>query len=208
MRVRKAFTTLLLLGLVFATSAGAVTFEAAPKPGPKGLEGVPIPQVPVLAPAQTVHLGEKIDGVQCQRLETVAFHIHAHLAIFVKGKQRQIPFGIGIGPPLGGYRYPAGPFVASGSCFMWLHTHTADGIIHMEAPRPMSFVLGQFFAIWGQKLSKTQVGPAKGKVTALVDGKVYRGNPQNIPLKRHEQIQLDVGTPLVAMQTITFSQGL
>jgi hypothetical protein len=206
MSVRKAFTTLLLLGCLFATAAGAATFEPAPNPGPKGLEEVPIPQVPVLAPAQAVKLGEKIDGIECQRLEKVAFHIHAHLVIFVKGKQRQIPFGIGIGGPLGGYKDAAGPFVTSGSCFMWLHTHTADGIIHMEAPKQISFVLGEFFDIWGQKLSPTQVGPDKGKVTALVDGKIYQGNPRSIPLKAHTQIQLEVGTPLVAMETIKFGQ--
>jgi hypothetical protein len=206
MRVRKAFTILLLLGCLFASGAAAATFEPAPYPGPKGLEQVPIPQVPVLAPPAAVHLGEKVDGIECQQLEKVAFHIHAHLAIFVKGKQRQVPFGIGIGPPQQGYNSKAGPFVTSGSCFMWLHTHAADGIIHMEAPKPISFVLGDFFDVWGQPLSRTRVGPAKGKVTTLVDGKLYKGNPRDIPLRAHTQIQLEVGTPLVAMQTIEFGQ--
>jgi len=208
MGMRKAVTILFLLGCAFATAAAAATFNPAPKSGPAGLEGIPIPQVPVLAPPQEVKLGESIDGIKCQIIEKLAFHIHAHLAIFVKGKQRQIPFGIGIGPPWRGENFAAGPFVTSGSCFMWLHTHAADGIIHMEAPKQISFVLGDFFDIWGQKLSRTQVGPAKGRVTALVDGKIYPGNPRNIPLKRHEEIQLDVGTPLVAMQTIKFSPGL
>ena len=177
----------------------------AVSPGPKGLEGVPIPQVPPLAQAQNVHLGQSIDGVKCQQVEKVAFHIHAHVAIFVNGQQRQVPYGIGIGAPLKGANAPAGPFVTEGSCFMWMHTHTADGIIHMEAPKQITFTLGQFFDIWGTKLSTTQVGPAKGTVSVLVDGKPYTGDPRQIVLKAHEQIQLMVGKKL-PMQTISFGK--
>ncbi len=204
--MRKPFTILVLLSCLFATSATAAKLKPAPYPGPVGLEDVPIPQVAVLAPPQAVHLGQTIDGIKCQQTEKVVFHIHAHLVIFVKGKQRQIPYGIGIGPPLGGDKTAAGPFVTSGSCFMWMHTHAGDGIIHMEAPKQIVFNLGQFFDIWGQKLSKTQVGPAKGPVFVLVNGKRYLGDPRKILLKAHTQIQLEVGTPHVAMQTISFGQ--
>jgi hypothetical protein len=189
-----------------ATAFAALAFIPAPKPGPAGLEVVPIPQVPVLANPRVVHLNQVIDGITCGPVEKVAFHIHAHLAIFVDGKQKQIPYGIGIGPQYSGQQYSAGPFVTGGTCFMWLHTHTADGIIHMEAPKQITFNLGDFFDIWGIKLSATQVGPAKGKVTALVDGKVVGGNPRSIVLKDHELIQLDVGTPLIAEQKVTFGQ--
>ncbi|HEX5583352.1 MAG TPA: hypothetical protein VFX08_06695, partial [Gaiella sp.] len=133
-------------------------------------------------------------------------HVHAHLAIFVKGKQRQVPFGIGIGPPLRGVNGAAGPFVTQGTCFAWLHTHTGDGIIHMEAPKRMTFTLGEFFDVWGEKLSASRVGPARGKVTALVDGKVVRGSPRAIVLEAHELVQLDVGTPLVGMQKVGFAK--
>jgi hypothetical protein len=180
----------------------AVVLLAA-SPGPKGLEGVPIPQVPVLQQAQAVHLNQTIDGVKCQSTEKVVFHIHAHLVIYVNGKQRQVPYGIGIGPPLKGQNAPAGPFVTEGSCFMWMHTHTADGIIHMEAPKQITFNLGQFFDVWGAKLSKTQVGPAKGTVSVLLNGKAYTGDPRAIVLKKHAQIQLMVGKQM-PRQTISF----
>jgi hypothetical protein len=206
MRVRKTFTILLLLGCVFATAASAAKFKTAPYPGPVGLEDVPVPQVAVLAEPRVVHLGETIDGIKCQTTEKVAFHIHAHLVIFVDGKERQIPYGIGIGGPWEGEKNNAGPFITQGSCFMWMHTHAADGIIHMEAPKQITFNLGEFFDIWGQKLSRTRVGPAKGPVTVLVDGKIYKGDPRKILLTKHKQIQLEVGTPLVAMETIAFGQ--
>ena len=51
-------------------------------------------------------------------------------------------------------------------------------------------------------------GPAKGKVTALVDRKVWLGDPRDIPLKAHAQIQLEVGTPLVAPVRISNWSGL
>ena len=107
-----------------------------------------------------------------------------------------------------------GPFVQTGSCFYWLHVHANDGIIHIESPSTsQSFTLGQFFNEWGIPLSKTQVGPATGNVTVFFTSpgqkaKLYTGNPNNIPLGDHYQIQLNVGTPIVAPVQITNWGGL
>ena len=79
-------------------------------------------------------------------------------------------------------------------------------MIHMEAPKKMSFTLGEFFDIWGLKLSATQVGPAHGKVTALFNGKVWSGDPRAIPLDDHALIQVDVGTPVVGEQKVGFAK--
>ena len=191
---------------VLLVGAAAAAFVPAPAPGPAGPEGVPIPQVATLARPQALKLNQTVDGIKCQIAEKLAFHIHAHLAIFVNGKQKQVPFGIGIGPPLRGQNFATGPFVTQGSCFAWLHTHTADGIIHEEGPAKQTFTLGQFFAIWGAKLSTTQAGPAHGKVTALVNGKVWSGDPNAIPLADLALIQLDVGSPVVAQQRVGFAK--
>jgi len=180
----------------------------APSPGPPGPEGVPIPKGKILADPQAVKLGEKIDGISCQSTEKVAYHVHAHLTIFVDGHAAQVPFGIGIGPPLAGVNTPAGPFVEQGSCFMWLHTHASDGIIHIESPSERTFTLGQFFAVWGQRLSTGAVGPAAGKVTTFYDGNVWTAAPASVPLTGETQIQLDVGSPLVAPEHIVFPSGL
>jgi hypothetical protein len=118
-----------------------------------------------------------------------------------------VPYGVGIANP----QLQPGigvPFVAAGSCFSWLHTHAADGIIHIESPVQRTYTLGNFFDIWGQPLSRTRVGPAKGTVTALYNGQVWTGNPRDIPLDAHSQIQLEVGKPLVAPVHITSWGGL
>ena len=125
----------------------------------------------------------------------------------MNGVARQVPAGVGI-PGAVGQHTAGGIFITSGSCFYWLHTHAADGIIHIESPVHRTYTLGNFFAEWGQPLGAAQVGPAKGRVTAIYNGEIYRGNPADIPLTAHAQIQLDVGTPLVGPESITWPAGL
>ena len=184
--------------------------QPAPAPGPLGPEQVPIPTKAVLLapPASKATLRKSVDGIKCQRTEKVLFHIHAHLTVFVAGKARLVPFGIGIGPPLGGQNTPVGPFVTNGTCFSWLHTHVSDGVIHVESPIRRTYTLGNFFDVWGQPLSSSRVGPARGRVVAFYNGKVWTGDPRRIPLLKHAQIQLDVGKPLVAPESISFRAPL
>jgi hypothetical protein len=150
--------------------------------------------------------GNPVDSVACNTGEQLAYHIHAHLAVYVDGQPRTIPYGIGIKQPVA-EQTPSGPFVAQGDCFYWIHVHDLSGIIHIESPTPRTYTLGQFFALWGQPLSATQVGPASGTVTAFVNGAPHQGDPGSIPLDAHQVIQLDVGT-VVPPQPYRFPSGL
>jgi hypothetical protein len=188
----------------YAPLSALGTLEAAPAPGAMGPERVPIPAVHALAGTSAATAGQSIDGISCQSAEQTIFHIHTHLTIFVNGQQRQVPAAIGI-PHAVAQQTPAGAFVDSGSCFYWVHTHAADGIIHIESPVHRTFTLGDFFDEWGQPLSSRQAGPSRGRVTAIVNGKVWKGNPRSVPLGSHENLQLEVGTPLVAPETINWS---
>ena len=158
------------------------TLKPVPSPGPNGPEAVPVPPAPPLASTATKATGKTVDGISCDTTEQLVYHIHAHLTVFVNGAARQIPAAIGI-PGAQAENTPTGPFIASGSCFYWLHTHAADGIIHIESPVHRTYTLGDFFDIWGQPLGPDQVGPARGPVTAIYNHQVYRGNPRNIPLR-------------------------
>jgi hypothetical protein len=142
--------------------------------------------------------------IPCARLEALLFHVHAHLAIYVEGEPQEVPYGIGIGQPWEVTDGSAGPYVARGSCFSWLHTHSPDGILHIEAPIPRTFTLGDFFAVWGQPLSFTQIGDAEGEVFAYVDGQRVEGDPADIILADREIIQLNVGTDAPGPQPYTF----
>jgi hypothetical protein len=183
------------------------SLKTAPPAGPTGPEGVPIPNASPLATTATKTTGGKVDGISCQTNEQTIFHIHAHLTVFVNGVARQIPAGIGI-PDAKAQNTPQGQFIGSGTCFYWLHTHAADGIIHIESPIHRIYTLGDFFDEWGQPLGPNQVGPVHGHVTALYNGKAYHGNPRDIPLNAHAQLQLEVGTPLIAPTSITWPTGL
>jgi hypothetical protein len=183
------------------------TLQAAPSPGPAGPEGVPVPNAPALAGLGTAASGQAVDGISCQTNEQTLFHIHAHLTIFVNGTPRQVPAAVGIPGPQE-QNSAQGPSVVGGTCLYWLHTHAADGIVHVESPVHRNYTLGNFFDEWGQPLGPGQVGPATGHVTAIYNGQVYQGDPRDIPLTARAQIQLEVGTPLVAPVSITWPGGL
>jgi hypothetical protein len=194
-------------GLSLAPLSTLGALQPAPAPGATGSEDVPVPAAAPVAGLATAATGQPVDQISCQTSEQIVFHIHAHLAIFVNGKARQVPAAIGV-PGAQAQQTPNGPFVATGTCFYWLHTHAADGIIHIESPVQRTYTLGEFFDEWGQPLGPAQVGPATGRVVALYNGQVYRGSPRDIPLTAHAQIQLEVGTPLIAPQPVTFPAGL
>jgi hypothetical protein len=183
------------------------TLHPAPAAGPMGAEGVPVPKAAALAGTAGKATGQPVDGIGCSTNEQTLFHIHAHLTVFVNGVARQVPAGIGI-PGAQPQATPQGPFVASGTCFYWLHTHVADGIVHIESPVHRAYTLGQFFDEWRQPLGPSQVGPARGHVTVIYNGKVYQGDPRNVPLTAHAQIQLEVSKPLIAPVSITWPSGL
>lgn len=126
-----------------------------------------------------------IAGISCDRMEGQRLHIHQHLAIFDHGKEVAIPSTVGQRP--------------LASCLYWVHTHTPDGIIHIEAPRDRAFTLGDFFQVWGQPLSKAEAATAHAaKGTALkvwVNGKPYAGDPAAIRLESHTDIVIEAGPP-------------
>jgi hypothetical protein len=204
-RRRRGGFLLVLLG-VAAVVVGIVTTGILTGGGSSNTSSSQTPQA--LAPVDTSATGNTIDGIQCQTSEQLAYHIHAHLSVYVNGAQRSIPAGIGIAPPRQVATQNDGtPFVVGGSCLYWMHGHTADGIIHIESPTQQVYTLGNWFDIWQQPLSATQVGPARGTVIAYVDGQRFTGDPRTITLNAHTLVQLDVGQD-VAPQPFSFPAGL
>jgi hypothetical protein len=203
-----AFAATAALAVTHTGHSGSALPRRSLALGALGPEGVPVPSGSALAPPQRLRDGQRIDGITCQVGEQLAFHIHAHVRIVVRGRSRQVPAGIGIAPPYEVAQTQAGPFVAGASCFMWLHTHAADGIVHIESPVEREYTLGEFFDVWGQQLGRDRVGPAQGRVTAFLNGKIFSGDPRRIPLLAHNQIELEVGRPIVAPERITFPSGL
>lgn len=147
-----------------------------------------------------------VNGIECGSTEQLAYHIHAHLAIYANGSPVQVPYGIGIESPQPPDD-PQNPYISSGVCFYWIHTHDNTGIVHIESPVKKTFTLGDLFDIWGQPLNSVQVGQDKGMVVAFRNGEYYSGNPRALPLTSHAVIQLDVGGANPPAQPYTFPDG-
>jgi hypothetical protein len=151
-----------------------------------------------IATLGAIPTGQPVDGIRCEQMEGDVLHIHQHVAIFDHGKPVGIPEDVG--RPL------------MGNCFYWLHTHTPDGIIHVESPTMRSYTLGQFFAVWGQPLSRTNVAGAKLRpgehTTVWVDGNVYTGDPRQIELAAHLDVTIDIGPPAQKPVPYTAWNGL
>src|SRR5471030_1649073 len=109
-----------------------------------GCAGLSSPIAAQLAPIAPA--GETVGGISCDAQEGQRIHIHQHLVILDHGKAVSIPNNVGRPALL--------------PCLYWLHTHTPDGIIHIEAPKERSFTLGDFFAVWGQPITATKVATA------------------------------------------------
>jgi hypothetical protein len=186
-----------------STPSAAATPSASPasQPGP---EGIPLEQGQQLAPASTTSPGNAVDGIQCAPIEQLAYHIHAHLQVYVNGQPEALPGAIGLLGPVP-QQTAYGPFYGAQQCYYWLHTHASDGVIHIESPTRRIYTLGNFFNEWRQPLSSHEVAAASGPVTAFIDGKRWTSSPTGLPLLPHAVIQLDVGSPVVAFQSISFA---
>lgn len=77
--------------------AAAGALRSPGSAGATGPEGVPVPAVPALAAPRTT--GQPIDGIACSVGEQVAFHVHAHLTLFVNGVSQKVPAAVGIADP-------------------------------------------------------------------------------------------------------------
>jgi hypothetical protein len=208
-RTRRTAVPLVLVGLLGVASVfTAVASVASSGRTTLGPEGVVIYHVADLAPAATTATGAPVDGQTCRKIsnETVKYHVHVEVEVFVKGVRERLPGGIGITRPYLIEHTKAGPFLDVGvyDCLYWLHTHVADGVVHVEAPAKGSFTLGQFFDVWRQPFGPDQVGPAHGRVVVFQNGRRLSGDPRDTPLTPHSVIQIDVGKPVVAFHPFPY----
>jgi hypothetical protein len=95
---------------------------------------------------------------------------------------------------------------AGGQCIYWLHTHTSDGIIHVESPTQRVYTLGNFFDEWHQPLTATQIANVHGQLHAYLNGKPWTRSLRDIPLLPHGLIQVDTGDPTPPLVSINWSQ--
>jgi hypothetical protein len=166
--------------------------------------------------------GGAIDGISCGGSEMLNYHIHAHLTLYQNGRAVPVPAYVGI--PYSSAINASGQH----TCFYWLHTHDASGVVHIESPTHDLYTLGQFFDIWHYtSLWDAQgglAGPAglvvdssfvnalrsakPGEIHVCVGGKYVGSNYRSITLSVHKLITVEIGTPLKPPTThYTFPAG-
>src|SRR5579859_7081142 len=130
-----------------------------------------------------------INGVNCDAGQS-AYHIHIHLTIYINGKRVTIPQNIGI--------------ASDGSCFYWMHTHTDDGIIHIEAPQKLhNLALDDFMTLWQQGFSNLNFPPQMTQSSGwkiFVNGKPFNGAVTSplfteVTFQPHDAVTLEYGSP-------------
>jgi len=141
--------------------------------------------------------GQPVDGLSCYgpRNKTsfdFIYHAHTHLAIYKDGVRLAIPQLVGV---VGDHE------VFSTTCSYPVHTHDYTGTLHVEPINNERVTLGQFFNIWGQSLTRTNVaGQINTPVVVYVnDGgnlRIYQGDPGAIELKSYRSIVIQLGKAL------------
>jgi hypothetical protein len=131
--------------------------------------------------------------------EGSAQHIHTHLDILVNGQAVQVPADIGMDNGI-----------------TPLHTHDTSGILHIESPDAYAtYTLGQFFDIWGVKLTDTSIGGYQNNATGtlvIYDNGKKVDDPVNLNLSKHHEIVVTYGTtaqlPKSIPKSYSFQSGL
>ncbi len=185
-RRRRMSVGVLMLAVLVATVAVALTTRngGPTATGASGVDGRGYLSGPPPWPPEYDHLADRLSKVTFPPLGDESFHVHALLSVFVNGKPITVPANVGFGPAVG--EVP-------------LHTHTPDGVLHIEANEPYPFTLGQFFDVWGVKFTDTQLGPYKNRggqerVQAFVDGNPLR-DPVNHVIAEGENLVVGYGKP-------------
>ncbi|GAC1507289.1 MAG: hypothetical protein NVS1B3_07580 [Candidatus Dormibacteraceae bacterium] len=173
--------------------------QTSPPPSPPAASQLIWP-----APANPLDLATRA-GLQPEAKETLVYHVHAHLDVFLDGVSVLVPAGIGINitdpnvkhgewnsqPAYGGISGCAQP------CISPLHTHDQSGVIHTESGTSSPNRLGQFFTEWDAAISGGCVGkycPPATTIAVYVDGKRYSGNIADIALTDRKEIAVVIGS--------------
>ena len=162
-------------------TAGVFAPAAPPAPPPVSrAPGFVLPAAP-----RAVLSGQAVEGMTCSTRRAVDA---VHVEIFVDKKVLILPAGIGLRPPL---RSAGLSRLAGGACAYPLHTLDPTGTVYVDRTRGR--VLGDLFAVWGQRLAVRRLLSFAGRVRVYRNGREWNGDPRRVPLARHDSVVLELG---------------
>jgi hypothetical protein len=124
-----------------------------------------------------------------------------HLELFGADRVVLFPAGIGTRPPR---RLFVGR-IEHARCHGPIVTIDPTGLVLL---RPgTTATVGDVFALWGQPLSARRAASFHGPVRAYVNGRRTGGSPARIPLRRHDNVVLQVGPYVPPHARYAFPHG-
>lgn len=147
-------------------------------------------------PSPSGATGQPVSGLDCTR--DGGTYSYTHLSIVVDGVRKAIPANIGTVPPpnsIYGCAYP-------------IQTNDQSGKIRTRVGA--AYTLGQFFALWGQPLSATNVAGLSSEPIAFFvnDGGAltqFNGDPASIALTPNREVTIVVGNPPPQIPTYSWT---
>ena len=173
-----------IAGIAIAVAAGVFFFtdrNDTSSPPPGGLPGeltteAPWPANGEKSAARATALGLPPEGT--------TLHEHAHLQIFIHGKEEPVPANIGI---------------SDAGAIQSLHTHSDPGVVHIESSESREFTLGEFFGVWGVRFTPSCLGAYCNSDTdhlqVFVNGEEVTDSLQDVQLDDRTVIVVTYGTP-------------
>jgi hypothetical protein len=218
--VRKLLTGWAVIGFVVVALISGVTPAVATSGERLAASSSRAPLWPAPAPDRVVEL-VRAAGLVPETAESLQYHVHAHLDIFVNGRHQTVPAGIGIvttdpavhtGTIDGQRAYGGISVPCAEPCISPLHTHAVTGILHTESATRVDNTLGQFFTEWDVPLTAQCVGTyciSQTRMAVYVNGRRQRfADAAQIPLSDHKEIALVIGRrPSRIPRTADFSQS-
>lgn len=128
----------------------------------------------------------------------------AHLEVFARGRVVIVPPGVGIARP----RRRVGAAVRGGRCSYPVRTTDPTGVVRYRPGRGLE--LGDVFTVWGQPLTGHRLCGFRSAagVRVYVDGRRWAaGRPAALPLRRHEEIVVEIGRVVPPHATYVFVDG-
>jgi hypothetical protein len=129
-----------------------------------------------------------------------------HVEVFAANRVVILPAGIGTTSP----RTTTAGRITSAHCYGDLVTLDPTGLVLVRAGTDAT--IQDLFRAWGEPLSNRRLAsfeaPADGQVAVFVDGRLWPGTPQNVPLSRHAEIVLEVGPHVPPHHAYTFPPGV
>lgn len=185
-------------GLLLAAACSAVAIAGPPLvPTPIGVG----PGYRLAPSGPAVRAARPVGTLACSR--TSATRFRAHIELFARKRVLLLPAGIGVAPPL---RHD-GAYVLGGRCLYPLRTREPTGVV--EAASSGALRVGDLFRVWGQPLGPRRLAGfhSARPLLAFVNGRRFRGDPGSIPLRRHDEIVLEIGGYIPPHTSYLFPKG-